>query len=80
MKRSVEEARRRIDELGVTLEDLTRAVRRLSGGQRQAIAIARATVKAHRLIQLDEPTAALGVRQTKATLDLIRVSPPKASP
>lgn len=72
MKRSAEEARRRIDELGVTLDDLFAPVRRLSGGQRQAIAIARATVKAHRLIQLDEPTAALGVRQTKATLDLIR--------
>ena len=47
-------------------------VRRLSGGQRQAIAIARSTVNAHRLIQFDEPTAALGVRQTRATLDLIQ--------
>jgi ABC-type sugar transport system ATPase subunit len=71
-KRSVDEARRRISELGVALDDIASPVRRLSGGQRQAIAIARATVKAHRLIQLDEPTAALGVRQTKATLDLVR--------
>jgi ABC-type sugar transport system ATPase subunit len=71
-KRSIEEARSRIDELGIVLDDMVAPVRRLSGGQRQAIAIARATVKAHRLIQLDEPTAALGVRQTKATLDLVR--------
>jgi ABC-type sugar transport system ATPase subunit len=70
--RSIEEARRHIDELGVVLDDMVTPVRRLSGGQRQAIAIARATVNAHRLIQLDEPTAALGVRQTKATLDLVR--------
>jgi ABC-type sugar transport system ATPase subunit len=72
IRRSIEEARRRIEELGVALDDMVAPVRRLSGGQRQAIAIARATVKAHRMIQLDEPTAALGVRQTKATLDLVR--------
>lgn len=71
-KRSVEQARRHIAELGIELNDLNSPVRRLSGGQRQAIAIARATVKAHRLIQFDEPTAALGVRQTRATLALIR--------
>ncbi len=71
-EKAVQEARRRISEVGVELHDFVSPVRRLSGGQRQAIAIARATVKAHRLIMLDEPTAALGVRQTKATLDLIR--------
>lgn len=71
-KRCVEEARRRVREIGVTLEDYEMPVRRLSGGQRQAIAIARATVKAHRLIMFDEPTAALGVRQTQAALDLVR--------
>jgi ABC-type sugar transport system ATPase subunit len=71
-RRSVEEARKHIAELGIELHDLNTPVRRLSGGQRQAIAIARATVNAHRLIQFDEPTAALGVRQTKATLDLIQ--------
>ena len=71
-KRAIEEAKRRIGEVGVSLNDFTTPVRRLSGGQRQAIAIARATVKAHRLIMFDEPTAALGVRQTKATLELIR--------
>jgi ABC-type sugar transport system ATPase subunit len=71
-KSSVEEARIHIGELGIELPDMSSPVRRLSGGQRQAIAIARATVKAHRLIQFDEPTAALGVRQTQATLALIR--------
>jgi ABC-type sugar transport system ATPase subunit len=71
-KRSLEEARKRIAEVGISLSDFSTPVRRLSGGQRQAIAIARATVKGHRLIMFDEPTAALGVRQTAATLDLVR--------
>ena len=71
-KRSAAEAAKHIAELGITLDDLVSPVRRFSGGQRQAIAIARATVKAHRLIQFDEPTAALGIRQTQATLEVIR--------
>lgn len=71
-KRSVNEARKHIAELGIELGNMIVPVRRLSGGQRQAIAIARSTVNAHRLIQFDEPTAALGVRQTRATLDLIQ--------
>jgi ABC-type sugar transport system ATPase subunit len=71
-QRSLELARQQIAELGIELDDLETPVRRLSGGQRQAIAIARATIHAHRLIQFDEPTAALGVRQTRATLDLIQ--------
>ncbi len=71
-KRSVNEARKHIAELGIELDNMIAPVRRLSGGQRQAIAIARSTVNAHRLIQFDEPTAALGVRQTGATLDLIQ--------
>ena len=70
--RSIAEASKHISGLGVTLPDLTSPVRRLSGGQRQSIAIARATVNAHRLIQFDEPTAALGIRQTQATLQLLR--------
>jgi D-xylose transport system ATP-binding protein len=71
-RRSIEEAGKHIAELGITLASLDTPVRRFSGGQRQAIAIARATVNAHRMIQFDEPTAALGVRQTRATLDLIQ--------
>ncbi|HEY1822590.1 MAG TPA: ATP-binding cassette domain-containing protein [Trebonia sp.] len=65
-------ADRCIAEIGVTLKDLNHPVKQLSGGQRQAVAIARATVRGHRLIILDEPTAALGVRQTRSTLDLVR--------
>ena len=59
-------------DIGVKLDDLTTAVRRLSGGQRQAVAIARAMVRGHKLLIFDEPTAALSVRQKLLTLDLIR--------
>jgi ABC-type sugar transport system ATPase subunit len=69
---ATESATRKIREIGIELEDPTTPVRRLSGGQRQAIAIARATVRGHRMVIFDEPTAALGVRQTKTTLELIR--------
>jgi ABC-type sugar transport system ATPase subunit len=71
-KRAINEASKHIAQLGIELDNMLTPVRRLSGGQRQAIAIARATVNAHRLIQFDEPTAALGVRQTCATLELIQ--------
>ena len=66
------EAANRITSVGTHIPDLTIPVRGLSGGQRQGVAIARATVRGHRLIVLDEPTAALGVRQTRATLELVR--------
>lgn len=69
---AVAEARRRVAEVGSTIERVDQPVRDLSGGQRQAVAIARAMVRGRRLIIFDEPTAALGVHQTKATLDLIR--------
>lgn len=70
--RSLAMTQDRVKELGVHLPDLSIPVRRLSGGQRQAVAIARATVRAHRLVMLDEPTAALGIVQTQATLGLIK--------
>jgi simple sugar transport system ATP-binding protein len=66
------EADRRLADVGAVLEDLETPVRKLSGGQRQSIAIARAIGHSSRLILFDEPTAALGVRQTSATLNLIR--------
>ena len=60
------------DELGATVRSLTAPVGSMSGGQRQAIAIARAVSWANRIVFLDEPTAALGVRQTKNVLETIR--------
>lgn len=66
------ESRRAFDELGATVRSLSSPVGEMSGGQRQAIAIARAVHWASRVVFLDEPTAALGVRQTKNVLDTIR--------
>jgi ABC-type sugar transport system ATPase subunit len=65
-------AKRRLDEVGIRIKDFDVSVRRLSGGQRQAIAIARALMHARRVMMLDEPTAALGVHQTEQTLEVIR--------
>jgi ABC-type sugar transport system ATPase subunit len=71
-KRSLEMTKERLTVVGARLPNLHASVRRLSGGQRQAIAIARATVRAHRMIMFDEPTAALGLAQRRTTLELIR--------
>ena len=66
------ECRARLASLGVTLQDEKVLVRSLSGGQRQSIAIARALGDHVKIICLDEPTAALGVKQTAQVIDLIR--------
>jgi simple sugar transport system ATP-binding protein len=58
--------------LGITVTDPDKAVENLSGGQRQAVAIARALRLNAELIVMDEPTAALGVKETAQVLDLIR--------
>jgi D-xylose transport system ATP-binding protein len=65
-------AKQRLRDVGIRIPDYNASVHRLSGGQRQAIAIARGMMYARRLMLLDEPTAALGVRETKGTLDVIR--------
>lgn len=65
-------AKQRLQDVGIRIPDHNISVRRLSGGQRQAVAIARGMMQARRLMMLDEPTAALGVRETKGTLDVIR--------
>jgi D-xylose transport system ATP-binding protein len=57
--------------LQVELPDLDSAVGLLSGGQRQAVAVSRAAAFASKVVVLDEPTAALGVRESRRVLDLI---------
>jgi fructose transport system ATP-binding protein len=66
------EAQRHMDELKFRLPSITSAVETLSGGQRQGVAVARSAVFARRLVIMDEPTAALGVKETGQVLDLIR--------
>ncbi|MDR6867449.1 D-xylose transport system ATP-binding protein [Microbacterium resistens] len=61
-----------IAELAVNVPGVTRSVKRLSGGQRQAVAIARGVMWAENMIILDEPTAALGLNETAQVEDLIR--------
>jgi fructose transport system ATP-binding protein len=66
-------ARQQLEDLGIgTLQSITQAVETLSGGQRQAVAVARAAAFGSKVIILDEPTAALGVRETGQVLRLIR--------
>ena len=60
-----------LDRLKVKLPKFDVPVALMSGGQRQAIAVARATVFARKVVILDEPTAALGVRESRKVLDLI---------
>ncbi|MCQ4628967.1 ATP-binding cassette domain-containing protein [Shinella sp. CPCC 100929] len=71
-KRMREEARRAMSELKFRLPSIDNAVEALSGGQRQGVAVARAALFARKLVIMDEPTAALGVRETGQVLELIR--------
>jgi D-xylose transport system ATP-binding protein len=57
--------------LQVTLPDFNAVVGLMSGGQRQAVAVSRAAAFASKVVILDEPTAALGVRESRKVLDLI---------
>jgi fructose transport system ATP-binding protein len=67
------QSRKQMDELGITtLQSITQPVDSLSGGQRQTVAVARAAAFGRRVVIMDEPTAALGVRESKGVLDLIK--------
>jgi fructose transport system ATP-binding protein len=67
------DAAEQLKTLGIgTLQNIGQAVETLSGGQRQAVAVARAAAFGGKIIILDEPTAALGVRETNQVLRLIR--------
>jgi fructose transport system ATP-binding protein len=66
------DATRHFSELKIGIQSITQPVENLSGGQRQGVAVARAATWARRLVIMDEPTAALGVKETEQVLDLIR--------
>jgi fructose transport system ATP-binding protein len=66
-------AKAELSALGIsTLQDVTVPVENLSGGQRQAVAVARAAAFGSKVVVLDEPTAALGVRESNQVLQLIK--------
>jgi fructose transport system ATP-binding protein len=66
-------AREKLTELGLmTIQNINQAVETLSGGQRQGVAVARAAAFGSKVIILDEPTAALGVKESRRVLDLIQ--------
>ncbi|PKP72967.1 MAG: sugar ABC transporter ATP-binding protein [Alphaproteobacteria bacterium HGW-Alphaproteobacteria-6] len=66
-------ARDKLNELGLmTIQNINQAVETLSGGQRQGVAVARAAAFGSKVVILDEPTAALGVKESRRVLDLIR--------
>jgi fructose transport system ATP-binding protein len=66
-------ARQKLTELGLmTVQSITQAVETLSGGQRQGVAVARAAAFATKFVIMDEPTAALGVKESRRVLELIQ--------
>lgn len=71
-KKMLDTAMQRMADLKVGIRSMTQAVETLSGGQRQCVAVARAAAFAQHVVILDEPTAALGVKEGNMVLELIR--------
>jgi ABC-type sugar transport system ATPase subunit len=71
-RRMLAESRRILDQLDIRIPGLARPIRQMSGGQRQAVAIARAVYWNAQLLIMDEPTAALGVPEQRKVLALVR--------
>jgi fructose transport system ATP-binding protein len=71
-KRMLEESISRMNDLKVGIRSMTQAVETLSGGQRQCVAVGRAAAFAQHVVIMDEPTAALGVKEGNMVLELIR--------
>ena len=67
------QARDKLTELGLmTIQNISQAVETLSGGQRQGVAVARAAAFGSKVVIMDEPTAALGVKESRRVLELIQ--------
>jgi fructose transport system ATP-binding protein len=71
-KRMLEESARHMYDLKIGVGSMTQPVETLSGGQRQGVAVARSAAFARHVVIMDEPTAALGVKESNTVLDLIR--------
>lgn len=71
-KQMLEQSTARMQDLKVGIRSMTQAVETLSGGQRQCVAVARAAAFAQHVVIMDEPTAALGVKEGNMVLELIR--------
>ncbi|MBV9578865.1 MAG: sugar ABC transporter ATP-binding protein [Chloroflexi bacterium] len=71
-RRMLDESRRILNQLDIRIPALSRPIRQMSGGQRQAVAIARAVYWNAQLMIMDEPTAALGVAEQRKVLTLVR--------
>ena len=71
-RKMLEESIARMNDLKVGIRSMTQAVETLSGGQRQCVAVGRAAAFAQHVVIMDEPTAALGVKEGNMVLELIR--------